>query len=487
MATVSQHQQDEADSALMHHGGSPQTGQELLQQASSLLRGEKPGRQERYEAGRARREIVAPSHWGDWSPAGDRPDPIGLLRAQEAGRVASLLPLRYQRMGVSPFTYLRGAAAVMACDLASAPNAEITTQLCGDAHLTNFGLFAGPDRSLLFDLNDFDETLPGPFEWDVARLCASVAVAATGNGASAKSAEKAARAVARSYRHTMAQAALLSPTMLWYYAVQVPDVLSIASGTDLERETRKAAEKASRRRSDQAVRKLTEVVDGERRFVSEPMMVIPLRPRDVPELGPEILKAYTGYLTTVAPDKRKLLSQFRFVDFAHKTVGVGSVGTRAFVMLMESGDGEHLILQLKQASRSVLEDYTTPSTVSHHGDRVVRGQLLLQAAGDPFLGFNAQREEGTHHFYVRQLKDMKGSIDPTRLGGKALRRYGELCGLVLARAHGRAGDPSVIAGYLGTATDFEDAMGRFAVRYLEVTTEDHQQLTSSHLDEFRLT
>jgi uncharacterized protein (DUF2252 family) len=465
----------------------PKDGPDLLRRASALLRGEKPGRAERYEAGAHRRADVPVDHWGDWEPAPDRPDPIALLRRQESDRITSLLPLRYQRMGVNAFTFLRGAAAVMASDLSRVPHAGIQTQACGDAHLTNFGLFAAPDRTLLFDLNDFDETLPGPFEWDVARLCASVAVAASVNGASDKSAEKAARAAARAYRHTMQQAATMSPTLIWYYRVQVSDVMSVAEGTDLARHARKAADKASLRHSDQAVRKLTEVVDGRRHFVSEPMVVIPLRPDEVPELGSSILQAYGGYLSTLHIDQRTLLSHFRFVDFAHKTVGVGSVGTRAFVMLMESGDGEPLILQLKQASASVLEEYLHPSPTDHQGERVVQGQRLLQAAGDPFLGFNAVRSEQTHHFYVRQLKDMKGSIDPGALSKAGLRRYGELCGLVLARAHGRAGDPSMIAGYLGETDGFERGMGRFARRYLATTKADHQALLASSLAAFRLT
>lgn len=457
-----------------------------MDQASAVLRGAKPSRQERYDAAAEIRTSVPPDHWGDWRPAEDRPDPIAILRSQEADRIQALLPLRYQRMGVDPFTFLRGSAAVMASDLGPLPNAGIETQLCGDAHLTNFGLFAGPDRALLFDLNDFDETLPGPFEWDVARLAASVAIAAEINGASPKEAERTARASVLSYRKTMHRAAKMSSTLLWYYRIEASDVLSIAHGTDLEPAARKAASKASRRRSDQAVRKLTNEVHGRRRFKSEPMVVIPLGSEEVPALGPEILTAYIGYLTTLEPDKRRLLSHYRFVDLAHKTVGVGSVGTRAFVMLMESGDGEHLILQLKQASRSVLEDHTRPSELSHHGDRVVRGQRLLQAAGDPFLGYNANPPEGVHHFYVRQLKDMKGSIDPAKLSPSALVRYGELCGLVLARAHARAGDPSAIAGYLGTDTTFDKAMGKFARRYVALAREDHQALLQMHHGEFTL-
>ena len=409
-------------------------------------------------------------------PRGGRRDPVSLLRDQEVGREADLLPLRYQRMSSDPFAFLRGAAAVMASDLSLFPHSGLLTQLCGDAHLANFGLFATSERRLLFDLNDFDETLQGPFEWDVKRLAASVVVCGRNLGLSDKKARRAARDGARTYRETMAKLSDLPALAAWRVRVDATDLHQQLRHGRLGKVLRKAQATSRRRDSNSATLKLTEDVNGLRRFRCEPPLLVPVPDGERESVVADLTAAYGDYLQTIPIDLIALLAKFAFTDLARKVVGVGSVGTRALVLLLESGDGEPLVLQLKQAGTSVLEPYLEPSPFAHAGRRVVSGQKAMQAAGDPFLGWCRGGTRAPYDFYVRQLHDQKASIDLTRLDAKSLSDYASLCGGVLARAHARVGDASAISGYLGSDKAFDTAIADFALGYADITAEDHAEL-----------
>ncbi|MEV7871870.1 DUF2252 domain-containing protein [Streptomyces sp. NPDC088124] len=401
---------------------------------------------ERAERGRTARRKASRSSHGLWIPGVDRPDPLAVLARQAARRVPELVPLRYERMAASPFAYLRGAAAVMAADLATQPDTELTVQLCGDAHLLNFGVFASPDRALLFDLDNFDETLPGPFEWDVKRLATSVAVAVLDQGGSAADARDGARAAAGAYRRSMRRLARLRELDVWYERIDTAGLLA----------------------------KLTDRAEGRHRISHDPPRLEPVGPLDRAMLR----RIFIGYRSTLPEERRMLLDRFRFVDVARKVVGVGSVGTRCFVVRLEGRDaGDPLLLQIKEAERSVLEPHLRPSVYPHQGHRVVAGQRLLQAAGDIFLGW-ATGPEG-HHFYWRGLRDMRGSAVIDGMPPALLRDYAKLCGRALARAHARSGDRIAIAHYLGGADTFDHAVAEFALRYTGRNRADHAALRAS--------
>ncbi|MFF4744996.1 DUF2252 domain-containing protein [Streptomyces sp. NPDC001268] len=423
--------------------------------------------------GRAVRKEVPRSSHGRWIPAADRPDPLAVLEAQARTREPDLVPVRYGRMAVSPFTYLRGAPAVMAADLAVQRNTGLRVQLCGDAHLLNFGVFASPERTLLFDLNDFDETLPGPFEWDVKRLVASVAVAARDNGEPDAGARRAARAAAESYRLSLRRLSGLGELDVWYERIAAEDLVPLVR--DLERARIEAQlAKARRRTSLQALDKLTEVVGGRRRIVQDPPLLEAVAGLD----AASVRKILSDYRSTLPEERRVLLDRYRFVEAARKVVGVGSVGTRCFVALMTGRDTEDpLFLQIKEAQRSVLEPHLPKSAYRHQGQRVVAGQRLLQAASDIFLGWVSG--PGGRHFYWRQLRDMKGSADVATMSPTLLRDYAALCGRALARAHARSGERIAIAAYLGASDTFDRAMADFAVAYADRTVEDHQALRAA--------
>ncbi|MFF2147410.1 DUF2252 domain-containing protein [Kitasatospora sp. NPDC058190] len=435
---------------------------------------------ERRRTGRAARERVSRSDHGRWIPTADRPDPLGVLEAQGADRVTRLLPIRYGRMADSPFTYLRGAAAVMAADLAAVPNTGLTVQLCGDAHLLNFGVYASPERALLFDVNDFDETYPGPFEWDVKRLAASVAVAARDNGQGDERARRAALTAVRSYATAMRRLAGRGELDVWYSRIDAAELLPLVGRS--KRRSRAEAElaHARRRTSLQAFGRLTEERDGRRRIISSPPLIEELKGAELRDIG----KVFSDYRAALAEDRRVLLDRYRFVDAAMKVVGVGSVGTRCFILLLEGRDTrDPLFLQLKEAGRSVLEDHLPPTRVdaevaAHHGGRrVVTGQHLMQAASDIFLGWTVG--PAGRHFYGRQLRDMKGSVEVDAMTPSGLRAYADLCGRTLARAHARTGDRLAIAGYLGGADTFAEAVADFALKYAERTTADHAELVEA--------
>ncbi|MFJ7999294.1 DUF2252 domain-containing protein [Streptomyces sp. NPDC096310] len=428
---------------------------------------------DRAERGRAARKDASRSSHGLWIPGADRIDPLAVLARQATQRVPELVPLRYERMAASPYSFLRGAAAVMAADLATQPCTGLTVQLCGDAHLLNFGVFASPDGALLFDLNDFDETLPGPFEWDVKRLAASVVVAALDRGAPAADARDAARAAAGAYRTSMRRLARLGELGVWYERIGTADLRPLVRAA---RRARVAADlpQARRRTCLRAVEELTDTASGPRRIIHDPPLLEPVGRLDTAMLR----RIFIGYRSTLPEEQRVLLDRFRLVDVARKVTGVGSVGTRCFVVLLEGRDaGDPLLLQIKEAERSVLEPHAQQSVYPHQGRRVVAGQRLLQAAGDVFLGW-VTGPEG-HHFYWRRLRDMKGPVVVETMAPDLLRTYAELCGRALARAHARSGDRIAIAHYLGGSDTFERAVADFALRYADRNTADHAALVAA--------
>ncbi|MFI8520674.1 DUF2252 domain-containing protein [Streptomyces sp. NPDC085481] len=428
---------------------------------------------ERADRGRAARKRVPRSSHGRWIPSSQRPDPLTVLERESVDRVSELIPIRYGRMAASPFAFLRGAAAIMAADLAAQRNTGLTVQLCGDAHLLNFGVYASPERTLLFDVNDFDETLPGPFEWDVKRLAASIAVAALQNGTTKAKAHRAALVAAEAYRTAMRRLAGLGELEVWYERIAADDLASLLRGANRSRFENRLAQ-ARRRTSLQAFTKLTERDDSGRHIVDDPPLLERATDIDRVSLG----KIYSDYRSSLSEERRLLLDRFRFVDAARKVVGVGSVGTRCFILLLEGRDDtDPLFLQIKEAGHSVLEQYLQPSAFAHQGRRVVCGQRLTQAASDIFLGWMTGPEQ--RHFYWRQLRDMKGSADVESMSPALLREYARLCGRTLARAHARSGDRIAIAGYLGTSDVFDRAIADFALRYVGQNADDYAALSAA--------
>ena len=434
---------------------------------------------ERKDRGKAARDAMPRKAQGVYEPAAHRPDPIALLEDQEQTRVPTLLPLRHERMGVSAFTFYRGTAIIMASDLGAQPSSGLQVQLCGDAHLSNFGLFAAPDRVPVFDVNDFDETNPGPFEWDVKRLATSFVLAARDNGFPEDVIADAALASARQYRLSIAEYAAMSEIDIWYDRVDVSTMEAWAqrtSGKTGEKAVRRTVAKAQARTAWTAVRKLTTVVDGQRIFVDEPPLLV-----RVPEDSMArnlILGALPGYLDSLAPDRRALLERYEVIDLGHKVVGVGSVGLLAWVLLLQGRDANDILtLQVKQAQHSVLEPFTAPSTYAQMGERVVEGQRLMQAASDSFLGWVTGKLG--REYYVRQLRDMKWAPDPSRFAPQGLSTYAELCGHVLARAHARTGDAIAISAYLGTATTFDEAIRAFSLEYADQVASDFAEFTAA--------
>jgi uncharacterized protein (DUF2252 family) len=452
-----------------------------------------PSVEERQAHGKEARDQTSRSSHTGWAPATDRPDPIGLL--EEQNREPDLIPVRHGRMLVSPFTFYRGAAKIMAADLKDTPVAGLQVQLCGDAHLSNFGVFASPERRLLFDLNDFDETLPGPFEWDVKRMAASFTIAARHNGFTKADTRAATQASVAAYREAMAGFAEMGTLDLWYAHLSEETLLdavrSAAAEASKSKKTAKAAKggekrvqkitvKARTRDSLQALSKLGEVVDGKYRIVSQPPIVVPLRDlAAIYGLSPDqaernIHAQFRAYRATLRDDQRQLLERFELVDAARKVVGVGSVGTRAFIALLQGRDQQDpLFLQVKEATASVLEGPLPNSRYPQHGERVVAGQRMMQAASDIFLGWT-KGEDRTRHYYWRQLRDMKGSAEVEAMAPVGLSFYAGICGWTLARAHARSGDPIAIAAYLGTSDRFEGSISDFSQRYADQNELDHE-------------
>ena len=443
---------------------------------------------ERRKAGkRARAHAPREGHAEIGTPDGR--DPVALILEQATSRVPELVPIRHGRMLVSPFTFYRGAALPMAADLAETPDSGLRVQLCGDAHLSNFGVFASPERRLVFDLNDFDETLPGPFEWDVKRFAASLAVAGRDIGFSADERRAVVLAGVGSYRKSMAGFAEKSMLDVWYARLDVDDLLDTLTNRVTEPQltrARKALAKARTRDSMQALRKLTTVVDGRRRIVSQPPLVVPVEELAEEVEAEELYHVLDGlldeYRQTLSADRQHLVHQFRLVGLARKVVGVGSVGTRAWIMLLEADGGRlPLFLQAKEAQRSVLADYCGDGRYENEGQRVVAGQHLMQATSDIFLGWQRLRglDEKERDFYVRQLRDWKFSFNVEQAVPSGLSAYAEVCGWTLARAHARSGDRFAIAGYLGKSDVFDRALGEFSEGYADRTEKDHAALAAA--------
>ena len=436
----------------------------------------------------ARREVPRPSH-ATLADGPGRADPVALLESQAASRVAALVPIRYGRMAVSPFTFFRGAALLMADDLAATPRSGLNVQLCGDAHLMNFGAFGSPERRMVFDINDFDETAPGPFEWDVKRLATSVAIAGRDNGFGSKDRSRAVLAAVAGYRTSMTAFASMTNLAVWYSSIDVEVWLGQArSGVDAK--TWKLAErnivKARTRDSHQAYGKLTELVDGKPRIISDPPLIEPISQLFVPDEQERVRSAihemYVRYRQSLQSDRRRLLEEFRIVDIARKVVGVGSVGTRAWiVLLLGLDDADPLFLQVKEAQASVLSAHSGSKRRISNGRRVVEGQHLMQATSDIFLGWTdvVGDDDVKRDYYFRQLRDWKGSaivetMDPTRLA-----LYADLCGRTLARAHARSGDRVAIAAYLGSGSSFDAAIGEFAELYADRNERDYDALVNA--------
>jgi uncharacterized protein (DUF2252 family) len=443
--------------------------------------------QERVARGKAARNEVPRSSHGRWEPAVNRLDPVELLEEQARSRVPELVPIRYGRMLVSPFTFYRGAALIMAADLAATPRSGLTVQVCGDAHLSNFGVFASPERKLLFDINDFDETLPGPWEWDVKRLAASFEVAGRDRGFAPAQRRGIVMAGVAEYRTRMKQAAGMRNLDVWYARIEVEALFEQLKGMVTAKQRAKAeanVAKARTRDSMQAFSKLTREVDGERRIVADAPLIVPIE--DLMPAGSEregfeeqFRSLIRSYRRTLQTDRRHLLEDFDYVHAARKVVGVGSVGTRAWILLLLGRDGgDPLFLQAKEAQESVLERFVGKSQYANHGQRVVAGQHLMQAASDIFLGW--QRVTGfdgqTRDFYLRQLRDWKGSADVDTMIASGMTAYARMCGATLARAHARSGDRIAIAAYLGNSDAFDRAIANFSTAYADQNERDYQAL-----------
>ena len=446
--------------------------------------------EERVARGRAVRTTVPRSSLGAWEPAASRPDPATLLAQQEVSRVPELVPLRHERMLASPFAFYRGAAVVMASDLGAGTHTGLRVQLCGDAHLANFGGFASPERDVVFDINDFDETNPGPFEWDVQRLVASFEIAARAREFTSKTARGIVVDVARAYREAMAQFASMGDLDVWYSRLDATQALTefrrTGTAADMKRVERTLA-KGQGRDNVKALAKLTRRVDGELRINSDPPLLVPLREllpdAQADELSAWLAERFRAYRGTLQHNRKHLLEGFRMTDYARKVVGVGSVGTRCWIILLFGKDEtDPLFLQIKQAEASVLEPYSGKSHFAHHGQRVVEGQRLLQATSDIFLGWlRAVGPDGVERdFYVRQMWDSKISADIDTMPPEIMKFYAKMCGQTLARGHARTGDRVAIAAYLGSADTFDRAMADFASVYADQNERDYERVKNAH-------
>jgi uncharacterized protein (DUF2252 family) len=428
---------------------------------------------QRRRAGSALRRQVPRSSHAIWDPPARRPDPVGQLAEHDRPRLPDLIPVRYGRMLVSPFTFLRGSAVIMANDLARTPRTGLVVQACGDAHLGNFGVSGTPERNLAFDVNDFDETLPAPWEWDVKRFAASVVLAAQNLGIALPEAARMARLAVRAYRQRMAELAALGPLDAWYDRIDAATVTAIARqerARDLQHQLRIA--KIRQRTSLRALPKLTTAVNGTRKIIDDPPLIGHLDPETFD--GAALIE---GYLQSLPPDRRPLLARYRVLDTARKVVGVGSVGTRCYLSLLADADARSpIFLQLKEALEPVLAPQAGGSEFSHQGQRVVIGQRLMQAASDMFLGWTTY--DG-HDYYVRQYRDMTGSVNLEAMTTGGLASYAQVCGQTLARAHARSGDAAMISGYLGRGTRFDDSVAAFAASYAGQVVRDHQALAQA--------
>jgi uncharacterized protein (DUF2252 family) len=444
-----------------------------------------PTRAERYAAGKALRSKAPRSSHAEWAPDPERPDPISILEESNKTRLEQLVPIRFGRMSMSPFAFYRGTADIMAYDLAKTPVSGIQAQLCGDAHLSNFGVFASPERRQVFDVNDFDETLAGPWEWDVKRLAASVVLAARQNGYTTQESRQAVLRCMQSYREYMQQFAQMNHLDVWYYHIDVETILALlrgmAGGKKLQKRVEQASAKASKRTRIETFPKLTEAVNGQYRIKDEPPLIYHYDPLDTSkdnlDTG-EWRAMVRGFLESLPEERRVIIMQYRAVDLAQKVVGVGSVGTRCAIVLCLGGpEGDDpLLMQIKEAGASVLEPYVGASPYKNHGERVVIGQRLMQAASDILLGWSTF---GGKDYYARQLRDMKLSAEVETMVPVGFTAYAGLCAATLARAHARTSDPAQISGYLGNGDSFDRAFASFAETYADQAERDHAALLAA--------
>ena len=429
---------------------------------------------EKLAAGKALRATVPRSSHGGWTAAPGRPDPVAVIEASNAGRLARLVPIRMERMAESAFGFYRGAAAIMAADLAHTPVSGVNVQISGDAHCMNFGGFATPERNLLFDLNDFDETMPGPWEWDLKRLVTSIVVAARHNDFSARDAKIAALAATQAYRTRMQELAAASALEVWYARLDATDILDAARSAGARRRRGRIRDQAATDSVRAAVAKFTHVVDGARRFVDDPPTLYHSTATDDDDF--DVAEIVGTYAWNLPPDVRVLLDRYTLLDCAIKVVGVGSVGTRCAVALFAADDDDAFILQIKEALPSVLSPHLGPSEFTNHGERVVRGHRVMQAASDVFLGWALS---STRSFYVRQFRDMKTSADLEAMDAYQLREYAQYCAWALAGAHARAGDAAAIAGYAGKSTVLDRALLAFALDYADQNQRDYERFAAA--------
>jgi uncharacterized protein (DUF2252 family) len=444
-------------------------------------------REKRVARGRAARTEVPRSSHAEFAPGPDRPDPVTLLESQAGARVPELLPIRYGRMALSPFTFFRGAALPMASDLAGTPRSGLTVQACGDAHLANFGMFASPERRLVFDINDFDETLPGPWEWDVKRLAASLEVAARSNDFSTKVRRDIVLASVAAYRGAMREFAGMTALEVWYAHADMAEVRARIEPRLAHRGRKALARSLAKARTKDnlgALSRFAGEADGKPGIVGDPPLIVPMRDLvgDAAQATDQLRGMLESYRTSLGHDRRALLDQYELVDFARKVVGVGSVGTRAYMALMLGTDeSDPLFLQAKEAGPSVLEAFAGASEYDNCGQRVVVGQRLMQTVSDIFLGWVRVKgfDGRTRDFYLRQLRDWKGSAEIELMVPAGVRAYGELCGWTLARAHARSGDRIAIAAYLGSSPAFDVAVREFADAYADQTERDHRLLVEA--------
>ena len=437
---------------------------------------------ERYDYGKSLREQTPLESHAEWSPSPRRKDPVTLIEEQNEDRIPWLIPVRRARMSLSPFAFYRGTARIMAHDLAGSPVSGINTQICGDAHLANFGAYASPERRLVFDLNDFDETLQGPWEWDVKRLAASFVLAGRHNGLSAKETRKVTERVVRSYRQAMEKLAGMRVVDIWNSLIEAEELIVLLERKKLKKKVQSGIKKTMTKDSMHALQKLAEEVGGKYRIRSERPLIIPVREIKKKYRGEDVrslaMNAFEEYKQTVPDHISHLLGKYRLVDFAVKVVGVGSVGTRCFILLLEGRDRKDpLFLQIKQATKSVLEEHLPSSPYRNPARRVVEGQRLMQTVSDIFLGYNKTTTHG-HSYYWRQLKDWKGSADVDSATAEELNAYSQTRGWTLARAHARTGDPIATAGYLDDGKTFDRAVAAFAEQYADQCERDYVAFVS---------
>jgi len=427
---------------------------------------------DRTRAGKSLREHVPRTAHAKWSPAPNRPDPIELLKSADRGRIAELLPIRYARMSQSPFAFYRGAAALMAFDLSRTATTRLRVQACGDCHIANFGGFGSPERQLIFDINDFDETLPAPWEHDVKRLAASVVLSGRDLGFRERYCSDGARAAVECYRERMRAYAEMNALDVWYSHLDVEILVERAKTASARKRWQKAESEARNETAEHMLPQMTTTKHGRTTILDRPPLVY--HPRGMKSKSKFVEDMFHRYRLTLTEERRVILDRYHIVDIARKVVGVGSVGTRCAVMLLTAGKHDLLFLQFKQASASVLEPYVGKSRYPNHGERVVTGQRMLQAASDVFLGWT--RDDDGHNYYFRQLRDMKMKIDLDEMPQEDWLEYVEICGWALARAHARTGDPAMIAGYLGKNDSFDEAISKFAEEYADQTERDHEKL-----------